>query len=36
MLMVKPAHTYLDMIYRIKQRFPPFLWGRTMSVENMR
>ena len=22
MLMVKPAHTYLDMIYRIKQRFP--------------
>lgn len=22
MLMVKPAHTYLDMIYRIKQKFP--------------
>lgn len=22
MLMVKPAHTYLDMIFRIKQRFP--------------
>ncbi len=22
MLMVKPAHTYLDMIYRVKQRFP--------------
>ena len=22
MLMVKPAHTYLDMIYRVKQKFP--------------
>ena len=22
MLMVKPAHTYLDVIYRVKQQFP--------------
>ena len=27
MLMVKPAHTYLDMIYRIKQRFPAIPLG---------
>lgn len=27
MLMVKPAHTYLDMIFRIKQRFPALPLG---------
>lgn len=27
MLMVKPAHTYLDMIYRIKQQFPSLPLG---------
>lgn len=27
MLMVKPAHTYLDMIFRVKQRFPSLPLG---------
>lgn len=27
MLMVKPAHTYLDIIYRVKQRFPDLPLG---------
>ncbi len=27
MLMVKPAHTYLDMIFRVKQRFPDLPLG---------
>ena len=27
MLMVKPAHTYLDMIYRVKQQFPDLPLG---------